>query len=373
MAEAPFEIFLATTPGLEPLLLEEVQEAGFTKPAEVAGGVTIMGDWEDAWRANIELRGPSKVLARIGAFRAVHLAQLDKRSHKFPWAEYVKPDLQVRIEVSTNKRNKIYHGGAAGERLFKGLKAATGASLAKEMADADLVFKVRIEDDMVQISVDTSGEGLHKRGAKQAMGKAPMRETYAALILRGCGYQIGEPVLDPMCGSGTFIIEAAEIAKGLVAGRSRGFAFKHLVSYDADQVESLQKKETIQNITTQFYGSDRNVNVIGFAKDNATRAGVIKHCDFAPTPIGKLTRPEGAPGLVIVNPPYGARISSKRDLVTLYRTFGSVMKQHFQGWRVGMVTSDFNLAKMTGLPWSEEKIQFLHGGLRVTLYHTAPL
>jgi len=112
------------------------------------------------------------------------------------------------------------------------------------MDEADILIKTRIDDNNVKLSVDTSGIGLHKRGYKQAMGKAPLRETMAALALRGCDYDGTEPVLDPMCGSGTFLIEAAQISRNIMAGRSRDFAFEKLASYDADAVQSIRDNWT---------------------------------------------------------------------------------------------------------------------------------
>ena len=230
---ASFEIFLATQPGLETLLLDEVIERGFQRAKATGGGVTIWGDWNDVWRANLTLRGASKVLARIGEFRAFHLAQLDKRSRKFPWGNTLMLGHKIKVEVVTNRKSKIYHAGAAIERIERAIHEEFGAQIAKSMEDADIIIKTRIDDNNVRLSVDTSGVGLHKRGYKQAMGKAPLRETMAALALRGCGYDGTEAVLDPMCGSGTFLIEAAQISRNIMAGQSRSFAFERLASYNA--------------------------------------------------------------------------------------------------------------------------------------------
>lgn len=368
-----FEILLTTPPGLETWVLAEVKEAGFKRAERIRGGVTIWGGWEDVWRANLILRGASKVLVRIGEFRTFHLAQLDKRARKFPWGEVLTPGLKIKVEVVTNKRNKIYHAGAAVERIERAISEEYDASIAASMDDADIVIKARIVSNNVLLSVDSSGLGLHKRGHKLAMGKAPMRETMAALFLRACGYDGHEPVLDPMCGSGTFLIEAAEISRNLMAGRGRSFAFQKLASYDVQVVQKIRDSWQTWETTQQFYGSDRNVNVIGFAKDNAKRAGVGDLCRFSPTQLSEIKRPDGPPGLVIVNPPYGARIGKKKDLFALYRLFGDVMRAQFQGWRVGMVTSDRNLAQATKLPWLPPSAPIAHGGLKVNLYRTGVL
>lgn len=358
--------------------MAEVQQAGFDAPVLSPGGVTIRGTWEDVWRANLCLRGASKVLARIGEFRAFHLAQLDKRARKFPWGEILGQGvltggLSLKVEVTTNKKSKIYHAGAAVERFERAIAEEFGAKIAEGLDDADLVIKARFDDNNIQLSVDTSGEGLHKRGHKQAMGKAPMRETMAALCLRACGYDGTEPVLDPMCGSGTFVIEAAEIARHMMAGRARRFAFEHLASYDAEQVQKIKDDWQMRESALQFYGSDRNVNVVRMANENAERAGVADICTFLPVPVSESTRPEGAPGLVIVNPPYGARIGKKKDLFALYSAFGEVMKDRFSGWRVGMITSDDQLAQATALPWLPPQAPIAHGGLKVRLYQSAAL
>lgn len=368
-----FEIFLATSPGLEPYLLSEVQESGFKQAQSVGGGVIIQGHWRDVWRANLILRGASKVLVRVGSFRAFHLAQLDKRARKFPWGQILTKGLRVKVDVKTNRKSKIYHAGAAIERIERAISEEFDATIAQTMDEADIVFKVRIDDNNVILSVDSSGEGLHKRGFKQAMGKAPMRENMAAMFLRACGYDGHEPVLDPMCGSGTFLIEAAEIARHDMAGRGRSFAYEKLATYDAEAVQEIKEAWPIRETQYLFYGSDRNVNVIGFSHQNAARAGVDNICRFSPTPLSKLERPKGEAGLVIVNPPYGGRIGKKKDLLSLYGAFGGVMRDRFRGWRVGMVTSDINLAHATKLPWKPMSAPIAHGGLKVRLFQTDAL
>ena len=362
----PFEIFLVAPPSLEPVLAAEAQAAGFADPTSSPGGVTIMGHWPDVWRANLTLRGAGRVLARLGSFRAMHLAQLDKRARRFPWADHLRPDVPVKVEV-TCKASRIYHAGAAGQRIETAIREELGAPIA---ADAPLTLKVRIEDDLCTISVDTSGESIHKRGHKEAVGKAPMRETLAALMLRACGYDGTEPVLDPMCGSGTFVIEAAEIALGLLPGRSRAFAFQLLASYDNAGFESLRTGPPPRETPLRFHGSDRDAGAIRMSRDNAIRAGVDHVTAFTNVAISDLSRPEGAPGLVMVNPPYGARIGNKKLLYPLYAALGQKLMAEFRGWRVGLVTSEPSLAKATGLPFGPAGPAIPHGGLGVYLFQS---
>ncbi|GHE00785.1 RNA methyltransferase [Defluviimonas sp. 20V17] len=375
--DSEFDIFLAAPPGLEQTLRDEAAEAGFATPRAVPGGVETRGDWPEVWRANLVLRGAGRVLVRLGGFRAFHLAQLDKRAHRFAFADYLPRDTAVKVEA-TCRRSKIYHAGAAAQRVEKALADTIGAR--KPAADTDedgdtesLRLLVRIDDDLVTFSLDTSGAPLHRRGFKEAVGKAPMRETLAALLLRQCGYRGQEPVLDPMCGSGTFPIEAAEIALGLPPGRARRFAFETLPAFDPAAWAALKSATLPRGTDLRFLGFDRDAGAIRMSQENAARAGVAGITRFAQGAISDLTRPEGPPGLVIINPPYGARIGNKGPLYGLHARLGEVLRAQFAGWRVGIVTSERSLAQATGLPFLPPGPPVAHGGLKVTLWQTGAL
>ncbi|MFC2968019.1 THUMP domain-containing class I SAM-dependent RNA methyltransferase [Acidimangrovimonas pyrenivorans] len=370
--ETEFEIFLAAPPGLEEVLRDEAAAAGFAHPVAVPGGVTLRGGWPEVWRANLQLRGAGRVLARLGAFRAMHLAQLDKRARKFPWGETLRPDLPVHVEV-TCRKSRIYHARAASQRIERAIAEELGAPVVSDPAEAEVRIKARIEDDLCTLSIDSSGEPLHKRGHKEAVGKAPMRETLASLFLRQCGYSGTEPVLDPMCGSGTFVIEAAEIAAGLQPGRSRAFAFEKLASFDAAAWDRLRGATAAVTPECRFHGFDRDAGAIRMSQANAERAGVAAFTTFRCQPVSELQRPEGPPGLVMVNPPYGARIGNKKLLFSVYGALGKVLLERFSGWRVGLVTSEAGLARATALPFRPPGPPVAHGGLRITLFQTDPL
>ena len=363
-----FDIFIVATPGLEDMLLAEVKEKGFANPVASPGGITVQGGWPEVWRANLQLRGASRVLARIGSFMAFHLAQLDKRARKFPWGDVLRADVPLRVQVAT-KASKIYHAGAATQRIETALRESLGVTISPEAA---LVLKVRIDDNVVTISLDTSGDALHKRGHKEAVGKAPMRENLAYLMLRQAWYTGTETVVDPMCGSGTFVIEAAEIAMGLNPGRSRHFAFEDLASFDAAQWGAMRDTPTTST-PLRFYGSDRDAGAVRMSRMNAERAGVADAVTFENHAAGELSPPDGPPGLVMVNPPYGGRIGNKKLLYPLYGTLGQTLLTRFKGWRVGLVTSEPPLAKATGLPWKPQGAAIAHGGMKVWLYQTPPL
>lgn len=367
----PFEIFLVGAPGLEKALFAEAREAGFASARYVPGGVTMTGGWPDVWRANLLLRGPSRVLARLARFRADQLSTLDARARRVDWARVLRADVPVRVEASC-ARSKIYHSGAAAERIAKAIERELGAPLAD---DAGVLVKARIEDDEATLSIDTSGDLLHKRGFKEAVSAAPMRENMAALFLRRCGYDGREPVLDPMCGSGTFVIEAAEMAARLAPGRARSFAFEQLATFDAAAWKEMRAAEAAKAVTPAltFVGSDRDAGAVAMCRANAERAGVSASCAFQQLAVSALQAPQGPPGLVIVNPPYGGRLGDAAKLAALYRALGQTLASAFSGWRVGLLTTNADLARATRLPFLPTDAPVAHGGLRVTLYRTGPL
>lgn len=364
-----FEIFLATAPGLEAVLRDEVVALRFRAAKQVPGGVTVKGNWRDAWRANLEVRGANKVLARIDAFRAAHLDLLEQRARRVAWGNVLRPDVPFRVEA-TCKTSKIYHSVAAAQRIEKAIRAELGATAAP---DASVTIMARIEDDLCTISVDTSGELLHKRGFKVAVNKAPMRETMAALFLRQCGYTGTEPVVDPMCGSGTFVIEAAEIAADLKPGRERPFAFEQLATYDTAVWAEMRAAAPQVTTALRFFGSDRDAGAIEMSRANASRAGVADITEFKQHAVSDLLPPPGPPGLVIVNPPFGDRIGDKSKLQALYRAMGGTLLAKFSGWRVGLISNEVTLARATGLPFKPPGAPVANGGLRITLYVTDPL
>ena len=362
-------IFLTAIPGLEQPLLLEARNAGFAECRSVPGGILCEGTLAEAVRANRELRCAVRVLLRIAEFRAVHLAQLDKRAKKVPWGDWLRQDVPVRVEAVC-RRSKIYVNKAAVQRVEGGLKAA-GIPTAK---DGALTVKVRIEDDLCTISVDTTGEALHRRGHKEFVGKAPLRETMAAGVLQVMGVDGSQAVVDPMCGSGTIVLEAAEIAAGLVPGRTRSFAFEKMAEAGnaSPAVSACIDEPVAAPKPPRFFGFDRNDGAIRGAQANAERAGVAEWVQFERAAVSDLTPPEGVePGIVMVNPPYGGRIGDRKLLFGLYGALGSVLADRFAGWSVGIVTSDGGLAKATGLELKAFG-PVDHSGTKVNLWQGRP-
>ena len=347
-----------------------MREKGFEKSSNLAGGVSFRGDWNDVWRANLELRGATRVSGPHWRLSR-HASQPARQNARgsFPWGTFLRPDVSVRVEVSSRK-SKIYHQGAAAERIERAISEELGAPTGPE---GEITLKVRIEENLCTLSIDTSGESLHKRGHKIYTGKAPIRESLAALFLRQCGFDGSEPVVDPMCGSGTFVLEAAGMAAGLQPGRDRAFAFQKLASFDAEDFEALRRTDPSAEPQHSFHGFDRDAGAIRGAVQNAERAAVSDWAQFSEQALSHLEPPNGPPGLVIANPPYGARIGDKKALFSLYGALGKTVKTRFGGWRVGIVTTDGGLAKATGLTFSDIGPPVANGGLRVKLYQTAPI
>lgn len=379
-AQESFEIFLTAPPGLEPLLLSEAQERGLGPAQAEPGGVALRGGWRQVWRANLELRGADRVLARIASFRAAHLAQLDKRARRIPWAELLRPGTPVKVEVSS-VRSRIYHERAAQQRVRAAIEDAIGAAAGADPPTPPIRVLCRIADDLCVVSLDTSGEPLHKRGFKEAVVKAPLRETLAALLLRACGFDPAEPLIDPMCGSGSLPLEAAEWAAGLAPGRARAFDFERLVGFDQGAWRALRAAAAPETSAPAkaspslqlILGRDRDAGAIAASQANARRAGVAARLRFETGPVSALARPDGPAGLVIANPPYGRRIGEPAKLRALYASFGQLLRRDFAGWRVGLITSETALARATGLPFGPPGPPIPHGGAKIRLFQTDPL
>ena len=365
MKPEKFEIFIACIPGLEHELLAEIKQIGFNQTKLSVGGVSFFGDWRDVWRANFYLRGATKVLVRFASFRATHLAQLDKLSHKLNWENLLQYKKSFRVETVCRK-SKIYHSGAASQRISK---AVSDNIDAKEDPNSRIVIKTRISSDICTISIDSSGECLHKRGYKIATGKAPIRETLAALFLQKMKFDGSQVVYDPMCGSGTIVIEAAEIALGLPPGRRRNFTFMELPSFQKDVYEKLttinQKK-----INHRFFGSDRDEGAIQNSIKNSKTANVDTFCHFKACSISSVVPPTHEPGIILINPPYGKRVGDRKKLFALYKSLGQTLLEKFVDWQIGIITSDPGLAKATGLNFSDISSAVDNGGIKVKLYET---
>lgn len=361
-------LFAACAPGLETLLTAELMELGLLKtrlilgaPAD-AGGVAFEGDDAALYRANLRLRLAERVLVRHEPFPAPDFAALVKGTARVPWTRYLAPGRPIAVRVETSG-SKLYHEKAVAERVAEGAGAPLVAYA--EDASAQLVY-VRIGKDVCTVSVDASGAPLHRRGWRYATGKAPLRETLAAALLRASAWDRTSPLLDPFCGSGTIAIEAALWARGVPAGGKRRLAFMEWPSFDAKAWEKETAADSSAPAAPHILASDRDAGAIEAAKANAARAGVAEAVDFSVKAVSAVEPPPGR-GWVVTNPPYGVRVSEGKDLRDLYASLGKVLKAKARGWDVSLLTSEDVLARAAGLNL-EPGLSTLNGGLSVRVH-----
>ena len=328
------------------------------------GGVTWEGDARSMMRANLWLRTASRVLVRVARFRATQFFELEKRAKKIEWGRFLSTDRIAGFRV-TARKSKLYHSDAIAERLYSASK--TKPASVELTADRSQLFVVRVFRDTVEISADASGEHLHMRGYRQAVAKAPLRETLAAALLLGAEWTGDTPLLDPFCGSGTIPIEAALIARRSAPGLRREFAFQRWPAFDDHAWKTLVSDARAKERASPYpiLGSDRDAGAIEAARANAARAGVESNVTFAVAAISNAPSPASAPGaLVATNPPYGKRIGAERDVRDLYAQLGNVMTQRFPEWRLALYAPNLRLARQTRLPL-EEMYRTTNGGIPV--------
>lgn len=361
-------LFAACAPGLETLLTAELMELGLLKtrlilgaPAQ-AGGVAFEGDDAALYRANLRLRLAERVLVRHEPFPAADFAALVSGAARVPWKRYLAPGRPVAVRVETSA-SKLYHEKAVAERVAEGAGAPLVAYA--EDASAQLVY-VRIEKDVCAVSVDASGAPLHRRGWRYATGKAPLRETLAAALLRASAWDKSSPLLDPFCGSGTIAIEAALMARGVPPGAKRRFAFMEWPSFDGKMWDKETATDRAATAAPRVLASDRDAGAIEAAKANAARAGVAEVIEFSVKAVSAVEPPPGR-GWIVTNPPYGVRVSEGKDLRDLYASLGKAVKAKAAGWNVALLTSEPVLARAAGLNL-EPGLSTLNGGLRVQIH-----
>ncbi|MBW1810989.1 MAG: class I SAM-dependent RNA methyltransferase [Deltaproteobacteria bacterium] len=363
------ELFAVVAPGLEEIVAGELNQLNLEKIKRLPGGVSFSGDFGSLMQANLWLRCATRVLLRVARFPVFHLAQLDKRAHRVDWAKYLSADLRVKVSASC-RRSRIYHSGAACERVMKAIADVTGCSDDKNGCGRHQTVQVRIEKDVCVISLDSSGDPLYQRGLKPEVTAAPIRETLAAAILKMCGYDGSQALLDPMCGSGTFVMEAAALAHGLAPGLRRSFAFMDWPGFDkAAWKRQLERCKSISHSSRSvgLFASDGNAGAIGKTKRNLKLAGLAESVLVERCLISDL-QPPARTGLLVCNPPYGKRLRDNRNLNLLYAELGSVFRKQFSGWQFGMITTQHHLADATGLKFNKVSDRIPHGGLKIRLY-----
>jgi putative N6-adenine-specific DNA methylase len=361
----PFTCFAIAAPGLEPIVAGELAALG-EAPRIEDGGVTWEGDARSVMRANLWLRTASRVLVRVAEFKATAFYELEKRAKKIPWDNFLAAGQSVEFRV-TARKSKLYHSDGIAERLLSALgpRLSVTAESREQRAESQL-FVVRVLHDEFTISADTSGELLHMRGYRQAVGKAPLRETLAAALVLASGWKGETPLLDPFCGSGTIPIEGALIARRIAPGLQRRFACTGWPDFSAQLWENLiteARAAALASSPIPILGSDRDAGAIDSARANAKRAGVDAEIDFSVHAVSDLAPPAAA-GLVATNPPYGVRVSRGAEVRNLYARLGQVLRGRCQGWHVAMYSPEPRLAKQTGLEF-RELLRTSNGGIKV--------
>jgi putative N6-adenine-specific DNA methylase len=369
------EYFAVTAPGFEKLCLNELRSLALDNLAASAGsgGVAFKGRLQDCYLANLNLRTANRILMRIETVNAINFSQLQKKLSDISWELFLRAEQVPQMHVTT-RHCRLYHTEAISERLLKAI-AARGKNIEFMAPDEDLPFApqniyVRGVDDRFSVSIDSSGENLYKRGIKKHTGSAPLRETAAAAALMLAGYTGSEPLVDPMCGTGTFALEAALMAKNIPPGWFRDFAFMGWPSYQHKRWEYLkrQSEKHVVNLTKPMIrASDADPSAFlrleeCIAKFNLLDAVSIDHRNFfdlLPTELSIQM------GFVAINPPYGRRIGSKRESEQLFKAICSRLNQYYKGWRLVLIMPHKKLAKH--IPFKLSEYPLSHGGLKLRL------
>jgi len=371
------EAYAAAAPGLEPLVAGELKALG-SRPRLETGGVAFPATLEIIARANLWLRTASRVIVRVATFRAQAFHELERLARAIPWERFVTTGGAVRFRV-TSRKSRLYHTGAIEQRLAEAIEHRLGRASAVEAAGSDedddfsaaraQLFVIRVVNDVFTVSADSSGPLLHQRGYRQAIAKAPLRETLAAAMLLGSDWSGSTALLDPMCGSGTIAIEGALLARRMAPGLHRSFAFLAWPDASASMWNRLREEAlglAIPRAPVDIRGSDRDSGAIQAAVANAERAGVAGDIDFSVRAVSSIETASGPAGHVVTNPPYGVRVGEAAKLRDLYARFGQVLRAKYPGWQLAILSANRQLERELRLRL-EERLHTRNGGISVRL------
>ncbi len=380
--------FVATLPGYEQLCLNELSRLELSM-ADIKlsnGGIEYSGRVHDCYLANLKLRTANRILMRLTTFNASNFRQLEKKLSGFPWELYLQQNAVCDLNV-TSKHSRLIHSDAIAERfkisMADRLRTSTDKSVKGHDAAARIsrqIF-VRAENNQFTVSIDSSGELLHKRGLKTQGGKAPVRETIAAAIFYLAGYKPGDPLIDPMCGTGTFSLEAAMISNHIPAGWYREFAFMDWPAFKPSRWKHIRReaeKKMTPVSAPMIFASDidpensRKVEQVvrKYNLSNTVNVFTANFFDLHPRNINRnINRSiEGMgkqQGLIILNPPYGKRLGSPGGRDNMFEKICKKLKKDFKGWKAAILVPDKHLLKK--IPFKTKAYDFFHGGLKITL------
>ena len=358
--------FFATCPkGIEDLLYHEMLSLNISHPKRTRSGVFLKGNLESAYKVCLWSRLANRVLFPLTHFEAKTPDDLYAGVYEqIQWHDHMSPRGKIAVDFTANHANTFHSHYAAlrvKDAIADQFRAEFGYRPSVDTENPDIRINVHMKDDQAQVSLDLSGSSLHKRGYRAEGGMAPMKENLAAAVLTRAKWpelaKSGAPLVDPLCGSGTLLIEGALMALDRAPGLLRPtFGFMEWKQHDRAAWQNLlEDAETRAQTGTQkssrvFFGFDKDPDVIRQARSNAAHAGVGDVVSFQVQDIKALAAPlTKVPGLLIANPPYGERMGKKMNLETLYKTLGDRLKQHYNGWKAGVFTASPDLAKKMGI------------------------
>ncbi|MBI5589662.1 MAG: RNA methyltransferase [Deltaproteobacteria bacterium] len=369
------EFFVITSPGLESLCRQElVRLPTFSgETASVSGGVEFSGKLYDGYLANLHLRTATRILMRIETVLATHFTRLSKKTAEIPWELYLRSDVAPLIRVSTH-HCRLYHKDAVSAIFAESvrnrlLQYACDPQPEDRPAIQQRLF-IRGMDDRFRVSMDSSGDLLYKRGVKTLAGAAPVRETLAAAILMLAGYSGREVLVNPMCGSGTFAVEGALMARNIPPGWMRPFAFMGWPGFSPSQWHHLRNAAEKQIVSgplppvIAFDNSPAACDLLALlAHSHAALDQIrVQEGDFFDLNPGELAI---EPGLVVINPPYGKRMGTRRESRLLIQDVMKKLKADYRGWRFALMIPDRSGLGRISPEWRFHPIY--HGGLKLEL------
>ena len=367
------ESFFSPCPrGLEPMLAEELTALGARDVEATHGGVGFSGDWQTCYRANLESRIATRVMWRLAQGRYQSEEDIYRLAYGATWAKWFTVDDTIRIYVTAKQsplRSLEFVTLKIKDAVCDHFRTVTGKRPSVDTANPAVRIHAFLTRDRVTLYLDTSGEPLYKRGYKPAAVEAPLKENLAAGILRISGWQPGEALIDPMCGSGTFLIEAAQIALDIAPGLGRSFAFERFRHFDRAAWAAIRKAAEVRRKSPRplrIYGSDVVGEQVRRSRVNLQAAGLadcvtLDRADFL------AREAPAAEGVMVTNPPYGVRIGEAEELAALYPQFGDALKKRWSGWRCYFLSADPALPKLIGLKASKRTPLF-NGALECRVF-----
>lgn len=369
----PNQVFFAPCPrGLETVLRVELEQLGAQDTADLPGGVSFAGPFPLCYTVNLSSRIASRVLWRVfhGAYRDEH--DIFQAAHDLPWHEWFSARRTIKVKVSAQQcplKSLDFVTLRIKDAVCDRFREAAGARPDVDTSRPDIRIDAFLDHQNVTLYLDTSGEALFKRGLRTAATEAPLRENLAAGILRLAGWTAEQPLLDPMCGGGTFLLEAALMARNIPPGLGRRFAFEKLYTFDAREWRALceagQARQT-SKAPLAIYGSDIHGGALTAARANLEAAGLADAVALKQADVLDVKPPAGE-GMLVTNPPYGVRLGEEEQLAAFYPRLGDSLKRNFAGWRAYIFTADLRLPKLIGLAASRRTPLF-NGALECRLF-----